>query len=298
MKYLSIGQATYDVTLLVGEYPKQNQKIKTDIRVCSGGGCAANSAYLLASWGQESFFAGTIGQDNEGKVIEEELKSKKVNLKYLSKQNIITPVSYILTSDNASRTVITYKKENLNLKTRYKVDNDFDCLILDGYEKEFADKALFENKDAISILDAGRVNYDITDLCHKVDYLITSKGFAEKYTNIDIKTEKDCKKAYDILANRFNTDIIITMESKGCFTKIGKDYMMIPTIDVEAVDTTAAGDIFHASFAYFITHGYNMYTSLVLSNIAASLSTKHFGSKNSVIPLSEVLDIYYEQYNK
>ena len=297
MKYLSVGQATYDVTLLVDEYPKKNEKKKTDIRICSGGGCAANAAYLLASWGQDSYFAGTIGNDKEGSIIEDELKSKKVNLKYLSKQDIMTPISYIITTKDASRTLVTYKKDNTVLKNNHKIENDFDCLILDGYEKEFADKALFENKNAVSILDAGRVNYDITDLCHKVDYIITSKSFAEKYTNIELKTDKDLKKAYDVLSNRFNTDIIITLESKGCYTKIGKDYMKVPTIDVEAVDTTAAGDIFHAAFAYFITHGYNMLTSLRLSNIAASLSTRHFGSKNSVVALSEVLDIYYEEYN-
>ena len=298
MKYLSVGQATYDVTLLVDEYPMENTKKKTAIRLCSGGGCAANASYLLASWGQDSYFAGAIGNDPEGRAIEEELKSKKVNLKYLSKQDIITPISYILISKNSTRTVVTYKKEEPVLKTSHRIDNDFDCLILDGYEKEFADMALFKNKKAISILDAGRVNYDITDLCYKVDYIITSKGFAEKYTNIELKNEKDLKKAYDILANRFDTDVIITMEKKGCFTKIGNDYMLIPTITVDAVDTNAAGDIFHASFAYFITHGYNLFTSLRLSNITATLSTRHFGSKNSIVPLSEVLDVYYEEYDK
>lgn len=297
MKYISVGQATYDVTLMLDKLPLENTKIKTKERVCCGGGSASNSAYLLALWNQSSYFAGTIGNDREGEMIEKELKDKQVNLKYLSKQNINTPISYILSNKNKkTRTVITYKETENALINKIKIDKDFDCIILDGYEKEFADQVLFENQDAISILDAGRVNIDMVDLAYKVDYIITSKTFAYKYTNIEIKNKNDLIKIYDNLYNRFNSNIIITLEDKGCFTKINGKYILVPTIKVDSIDTTGAGDIFHAAFAYFIAHNYDLLDTLRLSNLTASLSTKYIGSRNSIVSLDEVLKLYNELY--
>lgn len=297
MKYISVGQATYDITLMLDKLPLENTKIKTKERVCCGGGSASNSAYLLALWNQSSYFAGTIGNDREGEMIEKELKDKQVNLKYLSKQNINTPISYILSNKNKkTRTVITYKEKENALINKIKIDKDFDCIILDGYEKEFADQVLFENQDAISILDAGRVNIDMVDLAYKVDYIITSKTFAYKYTNIEIKNKNDLIKIYDNLYNRFNSNIIITLEDKGCFTKINGKYILVPTIKVDSIDTTGAGDIFHAAFAYFITHNYDLLDTLRLSNLTASLSTKYIGSRNSIVSLDEVLKLYNELY--
>lgn len=299
MKYISVGGANYDITLLLEEYPKENEKVKTNNRISCGGGCASTCAYLLSSWKENSYFAGTIGNDLEGNIVEEELKEKKVNLKYLNKQNGKTPVSYIVTNKlNGSRTVVTYNElENTyTYQEKHKIEKDFDCILLDGYNKSFADQVLYENKNAVTILDAGRVNIDVVDLAYKVDYVIASKSFAEKYTNINISDKDSLIKIYDTLYNKFNTNIVITLEDEGCFSKIEDDYMLIPSIKVSSIDTTSAGDIFHASFAYFITHNYTLFDCLRLSNITAALSTKYIGSRNSIVFLEEVLETYDELY--
>lgn len=299
MKYISIGGINYDVTLFLDEYPKENEKVKTNSRTICGGGCAATCAYLLSSWDEISYFAGVIGDDEEGNFVLEELKNKKVNLKYLRKKNINTPVSYILTGKSmSSRTIVTYNEDNkkYNYDSKHKIDRDFDCILLDGYDKQFADQVLYENQNAICILNAGRVNIDVVDLAYKVDYIIASKFFVEKYTNIDVTDKNSLIKIYDILYSKFNTAFVITLEEMGCFTKIEDDYMLVPSIKVTSVDTTAAGDIFHAAFAYFITHNYTLFDCLRLSNITAALSTQYSGSRNSIVPLEKVLETYDALY--
>ena len=50
MKVMCIGQAAYDITIPVNEYPVENKKIRFDERIECGGGSSSNAAFLLAKW--------------------------------------------------------------------------------------------------------------------------------------------------------------------------------------------------------------------------------------------------------
>ena len=54
---------------------------------------------------------------------------------------------------------------------------------------------------------------------------------------------------------------------------------------------TAAGDIYHGAFTYFIGNGHDLYNSIRLANIAGALSVKCLGGKNSMPDLDKVLEI-------
>ena len=47
---LCIGQAAWDLCFIVDDYPAENSKAETELLVESGGGPAANAAWLLARW--------------------------------------------------------------------------------------------------------------------------------------------------------------------------------------------------------------------------------------------------------
>ena len=66
----------------------------------------------------------------------------------------------------------------------------------------------------------------------------------------------------------------------------------MPGLNVQAVDTTGAGDIFHGAFTYGIANNFDMEKVVTLANIAAGLSVMKIGSRLSIPNLSEVLDYY------
>ena len=72
MKILCIGHAAYDITVPLTEYPIENTKNRVPERIECGGGPASNAAYLLAKWNMETYFAGIVGNDNYGNIIENE----------------------------------------------------------------------------------------------------------------------------------------------------------------------------------------------------------------------------------
>ena len=64
--------------------------------------------------------------------------------------------------------------------------------------------------------------------------------------------------------------------------------MIVPSIKVETLDSTAAGDIFHAAFLYFLSKGMSLKDVLRLSNIAGALSVTKIGGRYSIPSLEEV----------
>ena len=97
MTILSIGRASYDITCPVDEYPVEGTKYLLNEKIESGGGTAANAAYLLGKWGETSFFAGVVGSDDYGSKIRKELEQAAVRTDLMENSyEIGTPISVIL----------------------------------------------------------------------------------------------------------------------------------------------------------------------------------------------------------
>lgn len=293
MKAICIGHSTYDITLPIESYPKENTKNRIKEKIECGGGPASNAAYLLAKWKIDTIIASVLGNDYYADKIIEEFKMVKANTNYLEKlSGHFTSSSYIIANKTTgSRTVITSKDEPVKRLSR-KITEKANIVLVDGEHPLSAIEVLENNPHAISILDAGRLNKFTKELGKKVTYLICSKEFAEKFSNINLEDNslEDLKYCYQKLQEYFNTNIIITLEEEGSFTKIENGYKIVPTIRVKSVDTTGAGDIYHGAFAYFISNNYNLEESIKYASVTAALSTTKLGSRITVPSLEEVLN--------
>lgn len=296
MKFVCLGHAAYDTTLPVDKFPEENVKHRIPKKIECGGGPASNAAYLLAKWGMDTTFIGIVGNDYYGERIIEEFDKIGVNTNYIEKNNeVATDTSYILSNlSNGSRTIITAKSK-LPQKLDKQLDiKDADVILIDGEHYESAKQILLDNPNAISVLDAGRVNEHTKELGKMVTYLVCSKDFAEKFTNqkIDYHHKDSIINIYENLKIYFKTNIIITLEDQGCFTKFD-DYEIIPSIPVKPLDSTGAGDIFHGAFTYFIAHQYQLKKTIELANITGALSVQKIGSRYAIPSLQEVMDQYH-----
>ena len=294
-KYMCIGHAAYDITLPVESYPIENTKMRIKPGVECGGGAAANSAYLLSKWGANTYFVGVVGNDLYGERIKDEFIKIGTNIDYLETSNLFhTSTSYILAnSSNGSRTIIVSRDKEIGVSDK-KIDINPDVVLVDGEELDISKKVLTENPNCISVLDAGNLKESIVELCKYVKYIVCSKDFAEEYANqkIDFQNLNTLVTIYKKLKEEFNNTIVITLGDKGSFSEIDGKYMIVPTLKItHPVDSTAAGDIFHGAFTYFISNGYNIYQTLLLSNIAGALSVNKLGGKNSMPSLDTVLEI-------
>ena len=293
MKAICIGHSTYDTTLPLNSFPIENTKTRVEEHIECGGGPASNGGYLLAKWGIDTTIASVIGDDYYGDRIIDDFLKIKANTKYLEKKkNHQTSSSYIIANkSNGSRTIITSKRDPIR-KLNQKIEEKYDLVLVDGEHPETAIEVLKNNQEAITILDAGRLNDDTKEIGKLVKFLVSSKEFAEEFskTTLSVKDPEKLIAAHKKMEDYFKTNIIITLEAKGSFTKINDKYEIITSIKVKAIDSTGAGDIFHGALAYFLLKGNDLKTAIKYASITGAISVTRVGSRFSIPELREVLD--------
>lgn len=293
MKAVCVGHSTYDITFPMDEYPTENVKYRIPEKIECGGGPASNGAYLLAKWGMDTTMVSAIGKDYYGDKIIAEFQKIGADTSYMEQiEGYMTTNSYIVSNkSNGSRTILSSKDSPIRKLNRI-IDLVADVILIDGEHPESAHEVLDHNPNAVSVLDAGRLNDDTKALGKKVTYLVCSHEFAEEFSgmktaDLDIDGLAIIHKT---LQDYFQTNIIITLEAKGSFTIIDGEYQIVPSKRVKALDSTGAGDIFHGAFTYFIANHYSLRDAIYYASITSAISVTRIGSRLSIPTLSEVLD--------
>lgn len=290
MRAMCIGNVVYDTLYIMDSFVEENNKYRVKSVVKSVGGPACTAASLLSMWGVFTYFSGVVGNDYVGKKIINELHDIRVNTKYLEvNKNISTKESVVIVNKSSStRTILS---QDLDVNLSKKLNTFVDLILMDGQEYDKSIELINNNLSAIKIIDAGRCTDKIVSLCKMVDYVICSISFIEEYTGIklDLNDYSTLESIYEKARDFKN--LIITLEDKGALYKDDK-IRIVPTINVNTIDTTGAGDVFHGAFSYFIMHGFDIKECITLSNIAASHSTTKIGGKNSIPSLDDVMSIY------
>ena len=302
MTILSIGRTSYDIFCPVDEYPVEGTKYILNEKIESGGGNASNVAYLLGKWGETSYFAGVVGSDDYGNHIRKELEQVMVKTDMIeTSYEYGTPLSIILVNKKkGTRTrfdVVGATQPQLK-RNEYNIQPD--VIFTDGKEYSATIHALNRFPKAISILDAGRVDRDLLELCKYVTYIVCSKGFAETVSGlkIDYNNSATLVQVYKKLKDRYpNNNIIITLENMGAMYSYNGEIKIMPGIKTTVVDPSCAGDIFHGAFVYCIANGFDIEKAVTYSNITAGLSVGKMGGRSSIPNLKEVIGYYNQKFN-
>jgi sugar/nucleoside kinase (ribokinase family) len=290
---LCIGHAAYDVSMFVDEFPAENSKRETQVLLQSGGGPAANAACLLSSWGSPCAFAGLVGDDDYGRRIRAEFEAAGTDISLLElRPGYDTPLSFILVNQkNASRTIVNRKaqKRSLEIPAAKLAALAPSILVFDGHELPAALAALEAFPNAISILDAGSWREGTAKLAELVDYLVTSEPFAMRASAVaDLGSDEAQRDCVRELRDRFGAITIVTLGENGLIADDGSGFRHFPAYPAEAVDTTAAGDIFHGALVYAIASKIAFDESLRFAAMAASLSVRVAGGRGSIPTLDQV----------
>lgn len=302
MTILSIGNASYDITCPVDEYPVEGTKYVLSEKIEAGGGTAANVAYMLGRWGETSYFAGVTGADEYGTHIRKELQQATVKIDMIeSTYEYPTPLSVILVNKKSgTRTRFDVVGPNQPQLKKYEYNITPDVIFADGKEYTATINALNKFPKAISIVDAGRVDRDLLELCKYVNYIVCSKGFAEKVTGlkIDYNNSITLVQVYKKLKDRYpNNNIVVTLENMGAMYTYNSEIKIMPGIKIDVVDPSCSGDIFHGAFAYCLANGFDLEKAITYSNIAAGLSVGKMGGRTSIPNLKEVINYYNKKFN-
>ncbi len=303
MQALCIGKTTYNITVPVDEYPVENMKYILQEKLEGSGGAASNVAYLLGKWNMETYFAGTVGYDENGSAIKKELESGGVHTNFMEvNYEKKTTTTFILANKKTtSRTQIVIEPEVFHLK-KYEYDISPTVIYSDGFEYSATVAAYNKYPGIPTILGAGINESDekeVQALMKYAHYIIFSLEFACKMTKmtVDMNNPQHLLNLYkEVKAKCPNSVNIITLHQYGVLYSVNNEIKVMPTLEVKEVDRTGAGDVFDGAFTYGLGKGYDLEKCIRLANIAAALSTVKYGAKQSIPILSDVIHEYEQKF--
>jgi sugar/nucleoside kinase (ribokinase family) len=124
-------------------------------------------------------------------------------------------------------------------------------------------------------------------LLENVDYLISSREFPARLTG-----EQNLLVSLPRLKTRFGNRVVAaTLGEEGVLAWDGVRFHYSPAFEILPVDTTGAGDIFHAGFAYAQIQGWDLARALEFSCAAAGLSCLAAGARGGIAPLDQIEDL-------
>ncbi|MGC4117832.1 MAG: PfkB family carbohydrate kinase [Myxococcales bacterium] len=117
-----------------------------------------------------------------------------------------------------------------------------------------------------------------------VDLIVLPEGFPEEITG-----EKDLERAMRKL-QRLSPEAVVctTLGTQGCAALDGDELVRVPAFKVEAVDTTACGDVFHAAFVCAALWRLPLREAMRFANAAAALKTLKLGARPGIPTRVEV----------
>lgn len=293
-----IGNTTHDKTVSTKFFIKEGKRNDFRGALKSVGGPTSNAASVLAKFGNQVEFYGQVGNDNDGYFVCQEMTREKIDISHLHiSNNVMTPDSFVVinTTDNSRTIFSTRSDSDFDHPTIEKIEygTNYDYILTDGKYTDETIELIRRNPQAITIMDAGRINDGNMRLAQHIDYIICSEDFANGLTHETIDYEiESTSKIFWKLKSMFPKvkELAITIGEHGYICERDGEVIIMPAYQhgKTTVDTNGAGDIFHGAFTHALANGYGYYESLEFANITASLSTTKPGGRTSCPSLEEV----------
>ena len=285
-----VGSTNTDMVVKAARIPAPGETILGGRFLMNPGGKGANQAVAAARLGAEVVFIAKVGDDLFGR----EAKA------LFAKENICT--DYVLTDPSEPSGValimVDAKGENCiavasgangtlmpeDIEGLEGVIAQADMLLMQletplETVRYAADMAV--NLGVPVILNPAPACELPADLYDCLEVITPNESEAELLTSIKVTDEASAEAAARVLCDKDVLQVVITMGAKGAYVFDGVDGVMVPAFKVEAVDTTAAGDVFNGALAVALTEELELEEAVRFASKAASISVTRMGAQAS-----------------
>ena len=291
---VGIGLNSVDLLCRVDRYPGFNTKSALREVSRQGGGQAATAMAALARLGVRAAFIGAVGDDEEGKFSRTSLEEAGVNTEGVALQpGRATQFAVVIVQreggeeERGGRTIMWRREVMLRPEeVREDIVKAGRILHLDGHSPGAELRAARWAQEAgIPVsLDAERAGEGTEELLSLTAYLVAAEGFPRALTG-----EADPEEALRRIHAMGPRVAAVTRGPRGALAFDGARFYDSPGFPVDVVDTTGAGDVFHAGFVYGVLQGYDLTRTLRFANALAALSCRKLGGRAGLCGAEEVL---------
>ena len=131
-----------------------------------------------------------------------------------------------------------------------------------------------------------------------VDVVTPNESEAQLLTGVEVKNEGDAGRAAEHFLKKGVKNVVITLGAMGAFATDGARSELVGRLEVDAVDTTGAGDAFNGGFAAALAEGKDLFEALRFGNATGALSVTRYGTAPSMPTREEIFALYRANYGE
>ena len=296
---LVVGELNADLILLGDVTPEFGQKEKViDDASLTLGSSSGIFACGAARLGLRVAFVGKIGDDEFGRFVRGQLEAREVDTAGLVVDSTLKTGLSVILSRGSNRAILThlgsiaalrYSEVSRDLVARARHMHLGSYFLLDALRPDVP--ALFDLAHSFGLTISLDTNYDPAETWNGglADALRRADVFLPNETELRaIAGVADIEAALECLA-RQTPLVAAKLGAEGAIAQAGDEVARAPSLPLDVVDTTGAGDSFDAGFVYGYLAGWDLARTLCLGCVCGSLSTRAAGGTTAQATLAEAL---------
>jgi sulfofructose kinase len=287
---VGFGCNTHDHVCVVSGPPRLDGKQQVRRYFQQPGGQIPTALVALQRWGLRTAYVGCFGDDEGGRLQRASLEREGVDVSGAHQRpGVGSHVSVIFVDEGSGeRGILWHRPDELALR-REELDRRMltagRVLFMDAEDLDNAIVAARWAKEdgVLVVLDMDEPGQRSAEMLALADVVVVPAGFPEKLTGIgDIHT------ALRSMGGMGPALVAVTLGRGGAMAFEGNRISHVPVFPVRVVDTTAAGDLFHAGCIYGLLRSWSTARALRFAAAAAALECDGLGGVAAIPPLERV----------
>ena len=289
---VGVGLNATDMLIRLPHYPALGSKVEFRSADILPGGQVATAVAACQQWGVRTRYVGKVGGDSAAAIHRAEFDRLGVEAHLVTAAGCASQQAVILVDDAGERTVLWKRDNRLTLQPE-ELQREWiinaRALHVDGHDTAAAVAAADWAREASVpvIADLDDLYPGVEALLEKIDFLITSRDIPGRLTG-----KPDLRQSLPEVRKRFGCRLAAaTLGHGGVLAWDGSRFHYAAAFQVKTLDTTGAGDIFHAGFIYGLLQEWALPRQLDFACAAAALNCTASGARGGIRPVKEIEEL-------
>ena len=301
------GSFVVDLTSRSNGLPVPGQTILGASFKMGPGGKGSNKAVAAHRAGADVTLVTKVGKDVFGKVALDFYKSEGMNTDYiLEDESRETGVALILVDEvSAQNEIVVVPAACANItmeeveRCRTLIENASIVLLQHeiNFDAQYKVIDIAYQAGVKIVLNPAPATEVPEEILRKIDTVTPNETEAQVLTGVEVKTIEDAERAAKVFLEKGVKNVVITMGSLGAFATDGKRSELVPRLNVNAIDTTGAGDAFNGGFVMALSEGRDLFEALRYGNATGALSVTRLGTAPAMPARAEIDAMVKENYH-